>query len=284
MKTRRHLRGHAFATHLVQFVVLIAIVIGILYACGNQSEDKSATVPKNNSTHTSLISQQTYPTQNYPSQNLAVQRTQNQAPSPQPMNNRAFQQADPRVIRRSDPRMTQPQTNFPPENNIPSQTSESQPSSLEQQSQPPQQFNPNEPIAPTPTTDLRLMARQQEDPEKMGKIIVIVAVIALAIIIFWFVHSNMMYKRTLRVVATSHPRPEESPTQQPTPPAPPQESSNQQPSDTHTAHDSHSVPTPQSPAGNDLVERLYKLKGLLDQGLISQEDYDIKKKDILSKI
>lgn len=41
---------------------------------------------------------------------------------------------------------------------------------------------------------------------------------------------------------------------------------------------------PAAPAGNDLVARLGKLKGLMDAGLISQEDFDAKKAEILSEI
>ena len=44
------------------------------------------------------------------------------------------------------------------------------------------------------------------------------------------------------------------------------------------------APAPAAPAGDDLVARLGKLKGLMDAGLISQTDFDAKKAEILSEI
>ncbi len=41
---------------------------------------------------------------------------------------------------------------------------------------------------------------------------------------------------------------------------------------------------PAAPSGDDLVSRLGKLKGLLDAGLITQDDFDAKKAEILSSI
>ena len=41
---------------------------------------------------------------------------------------------------------------------------------------------------------------------------------------------------------------------------------------------------PVAPAGDDLVARLGKLKGLLDAGLISQDDFDTKKAEILAAL
>jgi membrane protease subunit (stomatin/prohibitin family) len=41
---------------------------------------------------------------------------------------------------------------------------------------------------------------------------------------------------------------------------------------------------PAAPAGDDLVARLGKLKGLLDAGLISQDDFDTKKASILAEL
>ncbi|MBF3355312.1 SHOCT domain-containing protein, partial [Leptospira borgpetersenii serovar Hardjo-bovis] len=38
------------------------------------------------------------------------------------------------------------------------------------------------------------------------------------------------------------------------------------------------------PAGEDATARLAKLKSLLDGGLITQEEFDTKKKDILNSI
>ena len=44
------------------------------------------------------------------------------------------------------------------------------------------------------------------------------------------------------------------------------------------------APAVAAPAGNDLVARLGKLKGLLDAGLISQADFDAKKAEILADL
>ncbi len=41
---------------------------------------------------------------------------------------------------------------------------------------------------------------------------------------------------------------------------------------------------PAAPAGDDMVARLTKLKGLLDAGVISQEDFDAKKVEILAAL
>ena len=43
---------------------------------------------------------------------------------------------------------------------------------------------------------------------------------------------------------------------------------------------------PQNPvsAGNPVVEKLKQAKELLDMGLISQEDYEAKKKELLSQL
>ncbi|NLX43172.1 MAG: hypothetical protein GXY79_06810, partial [Chloroflexi bacterium] len=44
------------------------------------------------------------------------------------------------------------------------------------------------------------------------------------------------------------------------------------------------APAPAQPAANDPVAALSTLKSLLDNGLISQEEYDAKRKDILSRL
>jgi hypothetical protein len=61
--------------------------------------------------------------------------------------------------------------------------------------------------------------------------------------------------------------PQSPPTTQPTPPQP-----------------VHTPPVPQSTIGKDPAKRLEDLKKLLDHDLITQEDYEKKRKEILSQI
>jgi hypothetical protein len=148
--------------------------------------------------------------------------------------------------------------------------------------------------------DLRVVKKKaEEDSEQMGRIIVIVAIIALAVIVFWFVHSNMMYKRTLRAVAASHAHEHDSP-HTPPPPAPEashseshtSEQSHHEDSHSHAAHEAggeHSAPVehphPEARSADETaVDKLTKLKGMCDKGLITPEDYEAKKKQILENL
>ncbi|MFZ5806993.1 MAG: SHOCT domain-containing protein [Verrucomicrobiota bacterium] len=281
MKRNETQCGHTLVEHVIQFALMAGIIVAIIYACGGQGEE---TMPvKTKATSQASVARRPAPAYAQPGE---VARTLPTTPNTavpggyQPI-------GDPRFIQRRDPRMTQKTATQ--ESTIPQQASgetiSQEPIATETatsfvEHRPSSATSAGSPVARSESrADMRVVRVRQEDPERMGRVIIIVAVIALAVIVFWFIHSNMMYKRTLRAVAATHPKPEDNPL----PGSAPAVSTS-----THTTAETHAIPsattTGEHAEKNSIVGRLAQLKEMFDQGLISQEDYDAKKKDILAHL
>jgi hypothetical protein len=279
MKRNKTQCGHTLVEHVIQFALMAGIIVAIIYACGGQGEESLPVKTKTTPTAAApAMRRQPSVYQSSPNTQRAATMTANvNVPGGyQPI-------GDPRLIQRSNPRMT-------PKNISQESTSVQRPPMDMIAQEPAATTTPVPEDTETITTsaatsvahsdnraDMRVVRVRQEDPERMGRVIIIVAVIALAVIVFWFIHSNMMYKRTLRAVAATHPKPEDNP-----PPSSAPAASAPAPVETSVAKST--IVDGEHAVKNSIVGRLAQLKEMFDQGLISQEDYDAKKKDILAHL
>lgn len=299
MKRKKQQSGHGLVEHVIQFALMAGIIVAIIYTCGGNNEEtlpiKSKSVMSAQKNFNQRQQQSAYPQQSRPSRTASTRQNTTVQGGYQPV-------GDPRLIHRSDPRVRQrtlsgtENMEQDQETMSPSQARLRRQARRDLEDEEVIEVERNSPIAGTSRngerTDLRVVRMRQEDPEKMGRIIIIVAVIALAVIVFWFIHSNMMYKRTLRAVASSHPKEEEEGSEEKKEEdgkkeekqeeKPAEESAPAAHSDHGHGSHGHAEETPKEKSA--IVERLGKLKAMLDQGLISQADYDAKKKDILANL
>ncbi|MFH1066897.1 MAG: SHOCT domain-containing protein [bacterium] len=294
MKTRHSQSGHSLLVHLFHLALVVIIILFLIYACSGPTEQVSSTRMSRSqpsSVRNTLPSAPSAPRPASPqlfipppAVNIGVSSNAAVSALPSAVSGATTNEGIV-IARQTMPRSAPPQ----PEPPLPTDASAAAAA-------------PAQSAKVTTVKTTRVVRPVGKQPQSVGRMIIIATVIALAVIIFWFVHSNVMYKRTLRAVAAAQTRKEEEETAPPTgeeggpvvslAPAPTQQTAEataasqpavaEQTAAAPAAAEGAELPPP-SPQSS-VVDRLVWLKHLYDNGLISQADYDTKKKEILAYI